>query len=276
VPSRWRVLLEGPVGITVPVEAPHAVVSRWLDGGGTHRAPVKPYAISPPTVEGDCTVLEIRLLDDTLAVRLLEGVVPGDAVRLGAHRFRVRDTPTMLDAVPWPDLSSRCAPGAPWADENAWRVVFASPTTFRNGNRSSPLPAPQAVLRGLLSRWRTLHPDTAPTLDGPEPRSAWVSDIEGRTVVTRRAGTLLSGFVGHVRYACDPDRKPPRPPDPGRPPNPRTDPPDPPVVASLLHFAEYAGIGSHTPFGFGTVHLDRTWTTPPTPAETPRSAASRP
>jgi hypothetical protein len=31
MPSRWEVLLAGPAGVLIPLTAPHAVISGWLD-----------------------------------------------------------------------------------------------------------------------------------------------------------------------------------------------------------------------------------------------------
>lgn len=279
MPSRWRVLLSGPVGVGVPLEAPHAVVSRWLDTDGAHRAPVKPYAIGPPSVEGDRTVLEIRLLDDRLSERLVGSAPAGAPVRLGRHRFRVAARPSPVDAVAWAELSWRCSGPCAGPVEQAWRVVFESPATFRSGNRSSPFPAPGAVLRGLLSRWRLLDPDSVPTPQGPEPRSVWVSDLEGRTVTVRRAGRILPGFVGEVRYVCDPPEgipDGPGTPSGGAGPEDPGNPGDREVVGSLLRFAEYAGVGSHTPFGFGTIRVDRVWNSSARTRSGPSPGSRRP
>jgi hypothetical protein len=53
VPSRWLITLHGRPASQVPVTAPHAVVSRWLDSD--HKAAVKPYAIGPLTIGRDNT-----------------------------------------------------------------------------------------------------------------------------------------------------------------------------------------------------------------------------
>ena len=236
MPSRWRIHLTGPFDADVPLEAPHAVVSRWLDNDTTHKAPVKPYAISPPERDGRSLVVEVRLLDDLLAEPLMRVARAGTPVRLGSHHYRVGGAPRLVEAVPWPELAVGGGPRS-GGRENAWRVRFLSPTTFRSGDRSSPFPAPESVIRGLLSRWRALDPRSAPGTETSQLRSTWVSDLDGRTVAVRRAGRIVAGFVGQVRYVND------------------GSPVEQDAVRALLRLACFAGIGSHTAFGFGTVTL---------------------
>ncbi len=235
MPSSWTVTLSGPADPDIPVNAPHAVVSQWLDEN--HKAPVKGYAISPPQSQGPITTLEIRLLDDGLADRLTAGAAVGGRIRLGRHWFTVAAPPRLDLAQPWQDLHATTG-------VRAWQVHFRSPTTFRRGSRTSPLPAPDSVLTSLVSRWRLLHPQTAPDLDRNGEQTLWVSDVEGRSQPLVLRDTVVSGFVGQVRYVCD-----------GTP-----DHAD--AVGALMRFAGYAGIGSHTAFGFGTVGVTSTWQPP--------------
>jgi CRISPR-associated endoribonuclease Cas6 len=216
----------------IPLTAPHAVISRWLDEN--HKAPVKGYAVSPPRSQGPLTVLEIRLLDDGLTDRLLAGSPVGESVRLGRHHFTVAATPHADVVQPWEDLR-------PTTHNRAWEVEFASPVTFRRGSRTSPLPAPESILTSLISRWRQLHPATAPVVERGFAQSLWVSDIEGRSHTLPLRDTIVSGFVGRVRYVSD-----------GTPDQAQ-------AVDALLRFASFAGIGSHTAFGLGTIAVRPTW-----------------
>jgi len=242
MPSRWIITLSGPVDPDIPLNAPHAVISRWLDDD--HKAAVKGYAISPPRSSGSITVLDVRLLDDTLVDRLMANAGVGEQVRLGRHWFTVATAPHLDRARPWSEL---CAA----VGRRAWEVKFLSPTTFRRGSRTSPLPAPDSVLTSLESRWQLLHPRTAPAMDRDAQQSLWVSDIQGQSQVLPLRDTVVSAFVGRARYVCD-----------GTPDQAR-------AVAALLGFAEFAGIGSHTAFGLGTVAVTSTWQ-PPTRADVAR------
>lgn len=232
MPSRWRITLEGPAAPQVPVEAPHAVVSRWLDSD--HRAPVKPYSLAPPQSVGCRTTLEVGLLDDGLARRLADRAALGESVRLGSHWFTVA-APLALDAsASWADLLQRCR-------ARAWEVSYLSPTTFRRGTRTSPWPAPESLLTSLVSRWKALSPATAPTVDRNTARSLWVSDVDGHSEIFRLRDTVSSGFLGRIRYVCDGSDA------------------EAAAVTALLAFAEFAGIGSHTAFGLGNTTIGSTW-----------------
>lgn len=226
MPSRWQVSLIGPVGVDVPVEAPHAVVSGWLDT--RHDAPRKPYSIAPPFTDGGETVLGVGLLDDALAIRLTDGARPGSAVRLGRHHYRVAGPPQRTASMTWDDFG-RLSPC------RAWDVQFRSPTTFRRGGRSAPWPAPESVLTSIASR-------VPLPVDRPAElaRHVWVSDLDGSSDVLTIKQHLVSGFVGRVRYECDgPD----------------------PIAAQvdrLFRLAPFSGAGSHTAYGLGVVTLSPT------------------
>lgn len=225
MPSRWEISLAGFGQPRIPLEAPHAVVSRWLDM--EHRAPVKPYALSPPAAQDGRLLLEVRLLDDGLAERLQDQAPVGLQVRLGAHHFNICEPPALREHASWQALAASGGRG--------WDVEFRSLTTFRTGNRTSPLPAPHSVLTGLRSRWAALCPPDMTRL--PETGGLWVTDLDGRSEAIQLRDTVVSGFLGRVRYESEGDNS----------------------VGALLAFAGYAGIGAHTAFGLGTVkvNLDR-------------------
>jgi CRISPR-associated endoribonuclease Cas6 len=232
MPSRWLIHLDGAPTPRIPVNAPHAVVSGWLDGD--HKAPVKGYSLTPPRTTGRRTVLEVRLLDDALTERLESQAEPGRRVRLGHQHFTVAAPPARQAATPWPNLATATT-------VRAWEVHFLSPATFRRGSRTSPLPAPESILTSLASRWQALHPQTAPFVSPACARTVWVSDIEGRSEALELRDTVVSGFVGRLRYVCDGSDDDAR------------------ITDALFRFAAYAGVGSHTAFGLGTVAVNPTW-----------------
>jgi CRISPR-associated endoribonuclease Cas6 len=228
MPSQWTIRLEGPAAPDIPAEAPHAVVSRWLDED--HAAPVKPYSITPPESRGRRTTLQVRLLDDALSGPLTVHTEPGTVVRLGRHRFTVTTPPALEHGCSWAQLSAT-------PPRRAWEVAYVSPVTFRRRNRTCPWPAPDSVLTSLSARWQALDAATAPTITHQVLRSVWVSDIEGRSRPFTLKDTIVSGFVGRLRYACD-----------------GTDD-EAATVSALFAFARYAGIGSHTAFGLGAARV---------------------
>jgi len=269
MPSQWEVRLAGPAEAPIPLTAPHAVVSGWLDdpapgsradpggaGRSGHSEPVKRWACGPLQAVRSSSpgssdlAVGVRLLDDTLVGRLQAATAPGTLVRLGACRYRVRSPARLMSQATWQGL--RCWPGS-----RAWQVRFVTPACTRRRSRTSPLLAPDALARGLAERWRHLDPATAPALpwrgDGP----VWVSDLDGRSevqILSRRLprngqsvteDEVISGFTGRVRYVCDHG----------------TDD-EAAAFGALLAFAAFAGAGSHTAYGFGVIVPEPTWQPP--------------
>jgi CRISPR-associated endoribonuclease Cas6 len=74
----------------------------------------------------------------------------------------------------------------------------------------------------------------------------WVSDLDGHSEVAELKGQVLSGYLGRIRYVCD---------------GPDT---EAALFDSVIALALYAGIGSHTTFGFGAVRAEPTWQPPST------------
>lgn len=270
MPSRWEVTLIGPGDAPVPLAAPQAVVSGWLDdpprpGPGTqagarsaHKAATRAWACgplrsSPQRDPGDAaavTLLEVRLLDDALAGRLARACRPGRPVPLGSCDYQIAAPARETSRAAWADLRR-------WTGERAWQVRYVTPVCLRRGNRTSPWPAPESVARGLAERWRRLDPATAPPLPARGAAPVWVSDIEGRSEVhiltrrTERGGQrqltdeVISGFTGRIRYVCDQG----------------TDA-EAADFSALMAFAAYAGAGSHTTYGFGVLRPEPTWQPP--------------
>jgi CRISPR-associated endoribonuclease Cas6 len=265
VPSRWEVMLSGPAGAAIPLTAPHAVVARWLDDSDRDRGravprsghgdSVKKWACGPlrvlaPEPDGPGIAMQVRILDDTLAGRLQEVIVPGSAVRLGANHYRVLGLPRMVSRATWAGLRS-------WPGTRAWQVRFVTPACVRRRNRASPLLAPEALARGLADRWQQLDPATAPQVSWRGSGPVWVSDLDGHSqvqVLSRRLhrdgqpvteDEVVSGFTGRVRYVCDHGSND-----------------EAAVFHALLAFAGFAGAGSHTAYGFGVVAPEPTWQPP--------------
>ncbi|ACV77637.1 CRISPR system precrRNA processing endoribonuclease RAMP protein Cas6 [Nakamurella multipartita] len=218
-------LLKGPERISVPVAATHAAIARRIDAD--HHAPVKPFTIGPPRSRPGGVVLRVGLLDDALADVLDLSFAGNAEIRLGRHFFTFASA-QRVSATRWEHLADGATGGR-------WTVEFLTPATFRRGGRTSPWPAPESVARGLGSRWRALHPETAPALDDRQARSIWVSDVRGESVAVSGPDAVISGFVGTVTYRAD------RAGD------------EAVAFGRLLRFATFGGIGSFTAFGFGQV-----------------------
>ncbi len=270
MPSRWEVALAGPGDAAIPLAAPLAIVSGWLDdpprggvGAGSvpgsrsgHGDQARRWAFGPLRTSGPgdsggaITVLQVRLLDDGLRDRLEAAVRPGAMIRLGEHQFQITEPPRELDQVPWRRLRQG-------SGRRAWQLRFVTPACLRRGNRTSPWPAPESVARSLAERWHRLDPATAPPLPAPGAGPVWVSDLDGRSdvhVLTRRVrkdgrwrfeDEMISGFIGRLRYVCDKG----------------TDE-EAAAFDALMEFAVYAGVGSHTTCGFGVVVPEPSWQPP--------------
>ncbi|MGV9976532.1 CRISPR system precrRNA processing endoribonuclease RAMP protein Cas6 [Micromonospora wenchangensis] len=242
MPSRWRITTPGIDPTRVRVEHLHAVVSGWFDTtDDTHRAPAKPYTISPPTRHADTPGFEVTLLDDTLTNRLLTRAAPGVRLRLGAQHTRLATGAEQLAATTWTHLAGGDSRA------NAWCLRFVTPTTFRRGNAFTPWPAPNPVLGSLRATWRRFAPPDLPeiVLDlAADP--VWVTDVDGANEILRINGLTVSGFVGRIRYTCD-------------------DPDIRAAVDRLIRLAPYAGIGAHTTRGLGQVRPEPTWRQPGRP-----------
>jgi hypothetical protein len=271
VPSRWEVQLAGPVNAAIPLSAPLAVVSGWLDdpqrGGSGRNTPEAPTSAHDDQVrKWTCgplqtlvsgggprdyvTSLQVRLLDEGLSDRLQAATQRGQVIRLGAHEYHVAAAARQVEQATWKELRR-------WSGARAWQIRCVTPACVRRRNRTSPLLAPESVARGLAERWHRLDPATAPSMPTRGAGPVWVSDIEGNNEVqllmrrTYRGGQwkieeeVVSGFVGRMRYVCDHG----------------TDA-EAADFGALVAFALYAGIGSHTTYGFGVVAPEPTWQPP--------------
>lgn len=210
MPSRWWLPLPDARPDRVRLEHLHAALSHWLDPSEqAHVARTKPWAISPLASEDGETGCEVALLERAasappatvespvpdLVSRLRRQAKPGVTIRLGADRVQVGE-PRLIASETWESLA---APRS----TRSWELDFVTPVTFRSGNRSSPLPAPRTLLRGLLESWNTCSGLPERMLDRRHDDAVWVSDLSGRSVTMKLSGLTVSGFLGQVTYRCD-------------------------------------------------------------------------
>lgn len=243
MPSIWQWPLDSDG--TIDRRAVHALLSEWLDLD--HHAGSKPWSWSAGPADG-VLILQVGIVDDTLVERLLD--------RSAAYRRsrQKRDTPRMteplrqLAAVTWAQLAS-----ARPDHDCLWRLRFASPVTFRRGNRFMPWPAPASVFGSLRATWRTyaaphvgdlcldlrLDPLVVTNIDGAShtERLALRRTPNGSSRADRRpVEVTINGFLGTITYAAD-------------------GPVDTAAVECLTRLAPYCGVGSYTTRGFGAVRV---------------------
>ncbi len=271
MPSRWEVALAGPGDAAIPLAAPLAIVSGWLDdpprggvGAGSvpgsrsgHGDQARRWAFGPLRTSGPgdsggaITVLQVRLLDDGLRDRLEAAVRPGAMIRLGEHQFQITEPPRELDQVPRRRAPGRGRAGGRGSSGSSPRPACVAGTGPRPGRHPSRSPA----------AWPSAGTGSTqpPPLRCPHlaPGPVWVSDLDGRSdvhVLTRRVrkdgrwrfeDEMISGFIGRLRYVCDKG----------------TDE-EAAAFDALMEFAVYAGVGSHTTCGFGVVVPEPSWQPP--------------
>jgi CRISPR-associated endoribonuclease Cas6 len=235
MPSRWEITLPTVTPGTVRLEHLHAVVSTWLDEPGTHHAHTKPYSVSPPRDGDHGPVIEVGLLDDRLADRLLSRAAPGVRVRLGRTVLTLSRPPRQIAGSGWAALAER-------RTTRSWCLRFATPLTFRRGNKFTPLPAPRPLLGSLRQAWSAHAPaDLEPIILDLAQDPVWVTDIAGSNEVSKVNGRIVSGFVGRLRLESD------------------ADPLTTAAIDRVLRLAPYSGVGAYTTRGFGVTRLERTW-----------------
>jgi len=233
MPSRWRWTLRDQ---TQPQRRVlHATLSRWLDTD--HHAKAKPWSWSMrPTSDGH--VIDIGLVDDALAEPLMTGF---EHYRRHGRGQASAASLAQIEAVTWERLARGAA-------ARAWTVRFASPVTFRRGDRFLPWPAPSSVFGSLRATWRQF---AAPVVGDVQLDLTLdpivVTAVDGASVVEKvvlrdpppgsgdPVAVTVGGFLGRVHYAVD-------------------GPVDPTTVDSLVRLAPFAGVGAYTTRGFGGVH----------------------
>ena len=229
MPSRWWVPVTAVSPERVTLEQVHAAISSWFDRTpAEHTASVKPYAVSPLSGEPSQMGVEVSILTPEALTRLRQSAVAGEKIRLGSQIGRL-GLATRLDEESWDALNSP-------TEARSWELEFLTPTTFRRGDRSSPWPAPPAVLRGLSESWGAWSQLSRRDPTHQEVDSVWVSDIAGQSHPMILAGTHISGFVGRLRYQCD---------DVGAAA----------VVDPLFRLAPFCGVGSAKAKGLGVTRL---------------------
>jgi len=238
MPSRWWISMSGIEPKRVRMAELHAAVSGWFELSQPERdAPIKPYAMSPISYapngsEGGDVGFEVSVLTHSALERLRSGGRAGRDIRLGSQRGRLARS-VRLETESWDSLSDP-------SGARGWELEFVTPATFRSGKRSSPWPAPPAVLDGLLQSWAHFSGFGPRELTYQQLSTIWVSDIAGHSEPIILSGLRVSGFAGRIRYQCD-------------------DAAVADLIDPLFRMAAYSGVGWAKARGLGVTRLTGTW-----------------
>lgn len=235
MPSRWWVEIPEIDPSRVKLEFVHAAVSGWFDATeGEHAAGEKPYAVSPladgPTGRPG---LEVATFTEVAEDRLLAACGAGGSIRLG-NQTRQLGRPQAIHRHTWAELAAMTR-------DRAWELRLETPTTFRSGDRATPLPDVRTMLSGLAREWAAWS-DVPVEVPHETWSSFYVSDLDLVSQVLtlsiqKRGGQgrveiAVPGSTGMLRIRC-------------------SDPDAAALVGPIIRFAAYAGIGSMTRRGFG-------------------------
>lgn len=232
MPARYWIALED-VRPPVRGEHLHAAISRWFDESqaddlDAHHAVVKPYTISPvASVSGQYGV-EVSVLSDVATERLLARTSHGCRIRLGGQLVRC-SSPRLISHVTWPGLLEG-------PTRQRWELTFVTPTAFRTGSRSSPLPTPSVVLRAPTEAWSRFSGLDPLALAAQDASHVWVSTFSMSCDEYEVSGRRVTGVLGSVTYQCSERRVAE-------------------AVGPLFRLAPYCGVGSFRGKGFGIVEL---------------------
>lgn len=254
VPIRYWVGLPD-VDPPVKPEHLHGALSRWFDGEEPlatviadvgvprprHESIIKPYTISPLAEEPGRLGVLISVLTSDADACLWHGASTAGRVRLGRSLTRV-EPPVVDESMSWAQLeASRAA--------RAWRMEFVTPTTFRTGNRTSPLPSPTGILRTPSECWRAFSGRETRSYTPQDVTRLWASDLhlqsqrvplrvgERSGPDERRGEREICAVTGSMVLRCDDARVAA-------------------IVGPLLRLAPFSGVGGFRGKGFGLVEVE--------------------
>ncbi|MFI8774868.1 CRISPR system precrRNA processing endoribonuclease RAMP protein Cas6 [Gordonia sp. NPDC062954] len=209
------------------------MISVWMDGAEQHHDTRKPWSITPMTRIDGVDAIHVVSLSESANVAIGSRALARTQVRLGSQVGQFLGDPVALEFATARDLAAEPV-------EEAHCIRFFTPTTLKDGNRSSPLLEPIRLARSTVSRWNSLFADPADHLDITDAQGVWVSDLDGRNEVVKLHSTTVSGFVGRMRFVCTTEES-------AR------------LFSRLWAFAEHAGVGAYTAAGMGCVLREPTW-----------------
>lgn len=218
----------------------HGLVTTFLERGWSeadHGAGRKGFTTSLPVhVDTERWRIRVAAIDDTLRPRLLEGIERGVDVPFELGRGRKGRTAVDPDPmhqsviVGWGELLDDSRPAT------SFPFQFLTPTAFRSGRTYNPLPHPPLVFGHLRDRWSAFAPDHLRPDIELKPLGLAIESFNGHTEVVQVRSIRSPGFVGTATLVATRAR--------GR---------DRRVLDALARLAPFAGIGTNTTVGMGTV-----------------------
>ncbi len=247
------------------MSGPYAVVLRFR-GPGVRATPAQVHAGFLAMVGRADPALAAALHHPRLGLRPFTLALVGNpslgrlGVRLGVldpelfGRFWARwerrgGFPLVLGRARW--LPEGVDEGSPWSSRASWegllhgdrrasgRLVWCTPTAFRQGDVDLPLPLPRLVFGGLLEKWNRFSPHPLAWEAGALERHLVVSEHRLVTRGFHDGRAVIPGFVGWTEFrllrgAGEEERR---------------------AYSALVQFAFYAGVGRKTTHGMGLVRV---------------------
>lgn len=114
---------------------------------------------------GETWFVRYTTLSTDLSALWMERILPNlpDQIVLDDAAFGVDDALTTTGAHPWAGHTSYADLASPYLLGSApapsrWSFSFASPTAFRSGGKTMPIPLPDLLFGSLLDRWNAWSP----------------------------------------------------------------------------------------------------------------------
>ncbi len=212
-------------------------LARLLHRGDLGRRPFTLTPLGYPG-RGDGLVLRLSVLDPPMFAQFWQRWQRRGPPPLRLHR-RFLPLVDVVEQGPWAGRKSWEELGA-GAVGRTVRLIFCTPTSFRQGDLDLPLPVPRLVFGGLWEKWNAFAPSPCPLSLPLLERSVALSSTRVRAKVFQDGRRAIMGFVGWGEFRLV-----------GRH--------GPEVVRAfqaLADFAFFAGVGRKTTHGMGLVRRE--------------------
>lgn len=223
----------------------HGYSASEADAGGTRAGRDRP--VMPA---GSLCRVRFTLLEDRPFLRLAEyflGIRRGFGLSLAGAPVSVKEVLIVPSAEdPWAGHAGPADLYELAAASDLFTLTFASPTTFRRGDKNLPLPVPRLVFQGLYDKWQHFCPE--------QPLKEDLLDFVDRHIFPAKyhlvtdlidygKNALYSGFVGCCTFGL-------------RRQIVKAYPDHARQVDLLARFAFFAGVGQKTTMGMGQCITD--------------------
>jgi CRISPR-associated endoribonuclease Cas6 len=214
--------------------AVHGLCLQWFANANLeiaeqlHQAAVSPFTVSIQSKNRHQTQVRVAVLQAELFSLLLWGLCPnlGQEISLANAGCQVGPQIQLVASSSFEKLVQT-------TPQDALKLEFVTPTSFKQEDAIQPFPLPELVFAGLLRRWNTFAPDGL-KLDR-QNWTGWVTAFDLKTHTLRMKSDEI-GSQGWVRYRFP-------------------DPEQARIATILAHFAFFAGVGRKTAMGMGQTRL---------------------